>query len=108
MHIKLGGLVPNNAWVKEARGGVDKRAIRQIQDFTKRNEHTEARKYIAQNIIKDDRLANIYYFLSKIDEEIGHMPRALLQFRDDMDQHLSSRLVQTLGHKEAERVWEAL
>lgn len=60
---------------------VDPALLKQVQKMTDRNDHTEARIFVAEKVLKDKKLAKMYRAVDEIASIMGEMPSQLGDFR---------------------------
>ena len=79
--------------------------LKNLAKYTDRNQHLEARSFIAQSL-NHNRLHKAYEALITLRDVLGHTPRGAEQVRSDLDKNLKK--VVTTDIKNWEQVWRSL
>jgi len=59
--------------------------VKHVADLTDRNEHTEARIYLAETVLRDADLAACYRDIDRIQSDLGYVTDHLAAARNSLD-----------------------
>ena len=79
--------------------------LKQVAQFTDRNQHLEARHYIAKNG-SYEKLRKAYNALIDLQSALGHSPRGADKIRQDLDKDLKKYISKDIPNWE--EVWKRL
>lgn len=84
--------------------------LEEVRKATQRNDHTAARIYVCEKILKDKKLAKAYQAIEDLSSYFGYTPQHLIELRyEDLDkQRLKKYVQQKLSTEDAEALWGAM
>ena len=101
--VTLGGTASEGTITEKQEA--DEHMIKAVADLTQVNDHSHAR-YMAARYTGSEKLKSIYAMIRKLQETLGHLPKELGKFRDNMDKTLKKELQKKVSNWED--VWGAL
>ena len=99
--VTLAGTASEGA-INERKIEYSERDLKNLAKYTDRNQHLEARSFVAQSL-NHNRLHKAYEALITLRDALGHTPRGAEQVRSDLDKNLKK--VVTTDIKNWEEVW---
>jgi hypothetical protein len=102
--VTLAGTASEGA-INERKIEYSERDIKNLAGYTDRNQHLEARSFVAQSL-NHNRLHRAYEALITLRDALGHTPRGAEQVRSDLDKDLKKYLSKDVDNWKD--VWEEL
>jgi hypothetical protein len=79
-----------------------------VSSLTEDNDHTQARLKIAEEILKDKKLARNYQSIECLNSHYGYMEPNLGNIRNDLDRELYSKLESKFSAEISEKIINCL